>query len=50
MDDIRLDEVRQTGVAGIVTTLHEIAYGEVGPVEAICLGLSLEFDGEPAGS
>ena len=38
LDDIRLDEVRQTSAAGIVT------------VEAICLGLSLEFGGEPAGS
>jgi mannonate dehydratase len=35
LDDIRLDEVRQTGAAGIVTALHEIPYGEVWPVEAI---------------
>jgi mannonate dehydratase len=35
LDDIRLDEVRQTGAAGIVTALHEIHYGEVWPVEAI---------------
>lgn len=35
LDDIRLDEVRQTGAAGIVTALHEIPYGEVWPVDAI---------------
>ena len=35
LDDIRLDEIRQTGTAGIVTALHEIPYGEVWPVEAI---------------
>lgn len=35
LDDIRLDEVRQTGAAGIVTALHEIPYGEVWPVETI---------------
>jgi mannonate dehydratase len=35
LDDIRLDEVRQTGAAGIVTALHEIAYGEVWPEETI---------------
>jgi mannonate dehydratase len=34
-DNIRLDEVRQTGAAGIVTALHEIPYGEVWPVDAI---------------
>lgn len=35
LDDIRLDEIRQTGAAGIVTALHEIPYGEVWPDEAI---------------
>jgi mannonate dehydratase len=35
LDDIRLDEIRQTGAAGIVTALHEIPYGEVWPVEAV---------------
>ena len=34
-DNIRLDEVRQTGATGIVTALHEIPYGEVWPPEAI---------------
>lgn len=34
-DDIRLDEIRQTGAAGIVTALHEIPYGEIWPVETI---------------
>ena len=29
LDDIRLDEMRQTGAAGIVTALPEIPYGEV---------------------
>lgn len=34
-DTISLGEVAQTGASGIVTALHEIAYGEVWPVEAI---------------
>ena len=35
LDDIRLDEIRQTGATGVVTALHEIPYGEVWPEEAI---------------
>ena len=34
-DRIALSEIRQTGVAGIVTALHEIPYGEVWPQETI---------------
>ncbi len=35
LDSITLPEVAQTGARGIVTALHEIAYGEVWPTEAI---------------
>ena len=35
LDDIRLEEIRQTGATGIVTALHEIPYGEVWPLDAI---------------
>lgn len=35
LDDIRLEEIRQTGASGIVTALHEIPYGEVWPLETI---------------
>lgn len=35
LDRITLPEVAQTGASGIVTALHEIAYGEVWPREAI---------------
>lgn len=35
LDTITLDEVAQTGAAGIVTALHEIPYGEVWSAEAI---------------
>jgi mannonate dehydratase len=34
-DDIRLNEVRQTGATGIVTALHDIPYGEIWPIEEI---------------
>lgn len=34
-DNISLAEIRQTGAQGIVTALHEIAYGEVWPRDAI---------------
>lgn len=34
-DAIRLDEIRQTGAAGIVTALHEVDNDQVWPVEAI---------------
>jgi mannonate dehydratase len=35
LDAITLPEIAQTGARGIVTALHEIAYGEVWPREAI---------------
>ncbi|MGG5819796.1 mannonate dehydratase [Falsiroseomonas sp. HW251] len=35
LDDIRLEEIRQTGATGIVTALHEIPYGEAWPEDAI---------------
>lgn len=35
LDDIRLEEIVQTGATGIVTALHEIPYGELWPREAI---------------
>jgi mannonate dehydratase len=35
LDDIRLDEIRQTGASGIVNALHEIPYGEVWQPDAI---------------
>lgn len=34
-DNIRLDEVAQTGAAGIVTALHEVPYGEIWSRDAI---------------
>ncbi|MBN9063496.1 MAG: mannonate dehydratase [Rhizobiales bacterium 65-9] len=34
-DNVRLDEIRQTGATGVVTALHEIPYGEIWPVSAI---------------
>lgn len=44
LDDIRLDEIRQTGASGIVTALHEIPYGEVWPVETIAARKKLIAD------
>jgi len=35
LDDIKLDEIRQTGATGIVTALHEIPYGEAWPLDAV---------------
>lgn len=35
IDPIALDEVAQTGAAGIVTALHEIPYGEIWPSQTI---------------
>lgn len=35
LDKISLEEVRQTGAAGIVTALHEIPYGHIWPRETI---------------
>ena len=34
-DKISLADIGQTGACGIVTALHEIAYGEVWPRQAI---------------
>lgn len=41
LDRISLDEIAQTGAAGIVTALHEIPYGEVWPREAVAARAAL---------
>lgn len=34
-DPIALQEIRQTGVTGVVTALHQISTGDVWPVDEI---------------
>lgn len=41
LDKINLDDIRQTGAKGIVTSLHEIPYGEVWTTQAIAQRVSL---------
>ena len=44
LDAIGLPEVAQTGASGVVTSLHEIPYGEVWPVETIAARKALIED------